>query len=288
MWARMVLFAILFAAASGLVQESFADAKADIKKKIPLRQGNMLMNATLIVPKAVYPHELNPVEYMTGVLSCVVPPPGTSGDQDCPNFAVSFYPRDNMDPSATLTALLEHPVPQADSVPARQFRVEPGNQLVFEATSTVYQLSLDRLFLPVTSVKHQWMTKTEKNHLLFLVTETCDSEVPCRAGLWIFALPTRVEGRASAYVTSVLVPLLNPVSWGKLDQGSIAGLYQWEDRFALVLPMAENAPVVAWMVKFREPDFGGPINIAHFEAHPVGGKPSGDAPPSAENSIPKH
>lgn len=245
-----------------------AAAEASLAETKPPEAGELKPSssryATVTLQKGIYPEQLAPLQYMSEVLSCTMKPPAPDAGDYCPTFAVKFIVKDDPNVPADLLGVLGSPrEPERDR--AMKFWMDSDGTLRVEERNVVFTKNLSYLFVPHTRVRKQWVTETKKEDVLVVLTEACDGDRTCRAGLWIFTASKNVGRRNSRirFFTPALVPLLNPVDWEKLEFGPDYGLYSAGDQFALLLPFKANAPTVAWFIRF-----GGLANVL-AEAWPI-------------------
>lgn len=218
-----------------------------------LRSGNPLP-AQVDIDQRVHPGQLHSMQFMGGLISCEMPPPGTAKDLLCPAFGVAFVVRNGLEVSPELRPLLQVRPLSRISETGNTFRLQDDRKLSYKRGELEFQLDISSYFLPGTTIRHQWPSESATSDVLFVVAETCDDLQKCRSGLWFFSIVKDPSARAKyAAFRPSLVPLLGQVDWAKLEAAEGYGLQEVGDRLAIVLPFeGTGVPVVSWVAGFVE------------------------------------
>lgn len=254
-----------FLVAIGLVLCGSLEAAS---QTLVLKAGSTLP-VSVTVDERIHSGPLHSIQYMGGLVSCEMPPPGTDKDLACPTFGVAFTIKKRLETSAELRTLLQGKPAARVSESADEFRLQDDRKLSYRKGELEFQLDISSYFLPGTGIRHQWSGETATSDVLFVISETCDDLQDCRSGLWFFSVlkDPSAKGKYAAFRSS-LVPLLGKVDWPKLEAAGY-GLQVVEASLAIVLPFeGTGVPVVAWVATFVENAQTG-ITELRFDVHPA-------------------
>ncbi len=234
-----------------------------------LRPGYAL-GVSVTFDKQLDPGPIYPLQYLGGILSCEMAPPGTETGLPCPEFSAFFAVKDNLGANSELEEVLRHVPETFGEDSPKNFWLDPDRKLRYRSGDSQFSLDISSYFLPGTVVHQQWKAETDKSDLLFLVAETCDAALDCRSGLWLFSIQKGIpKNTRHVSYRPWLAPLLGKVDGRKLATEKAFGLHKVGERFAILVPVAgAGAPVVAWVANIVESSSIG-VRELGFDVYPA-------------------
>lgn len=235
-----------------------------------LRPGSALKTSVTLDQRTFAGESPHSLQYMSGLIACEMPPPGTEKGMICPTFGVTFSARERLVVAPDLGEQLHQMMdPEKVALPT-SLMLDSDWKLHYTTAGLEFELDIGRYFLPNTVIRKQWSVETGTSDAVFLVSETCDDLQGCRDGLWFIAIDRRNYSLKSLPVFNPsAVTLLAKVDWRQLETGKGFAPRTVGDRLVVFLPLEGGpVPVVAWVASFVEhPDNG--ILELRYEVYPA-------------------